>query len=258
MKNSVLAGYILFFLALLPGWAVHTAATQSRVGWFGAVIFFGFIGLFAVLSTRAYPGTDRKPGPFARRYGGYLCVFIFATFLSGESLAIALTYGEPDQGFIGEIGSILSALGSYLFPVVAKYANSIQPPLSDKSIFRAQSIITCFLFAGFISSISIFIYYVAMPKNEITERLNAGGRKRPNTLTAFAGVIFGILTSLSAYFGIDEFQTKTEHCWLNAACYTAGDDLTLFWAAVGKIVMMFFFPLGGLAMLVARRTLPEN
>lgn len=237
---------------------MHTAAPQSRVGWFGAVVFFAFIVLFAVLSTRAHPGSDRKPGPFAQRYGGYLSVFIFATLFFGELLAIALTYGEPGQGFIGQIGSILSALGSYLFPVVAKYANSIQPPLSDRSIFRAQSIITCFIFAGLISSILIFIYYVAMPKNEMIERLNAGGRKRPNALTAVACILFAILTSLSAYFGIDEFQTKTEHCWLNAACYTAGDDLTLFWAAVGKIVMMFFFPLGGLAMLVARRTLPEN
>ncbi|WP_208866593.1 hypothetical protein [Mesorhizobium sanjuanii] len=251
-------GYLILFLALLPGWAVHSASRQSRAGWFGVVIFFAFLALFAVVSTRAQPVSNYKPGLFAQRYGGYLSTFIVAILLFAEALAIALTYAEPNQGVIGHVGSMLSAAGSNLFPVVAKYATSVQPPLSGQYTFRAQSIITCFLFAGLISSLVTLAYYVAMPRNEITERLNSGKRERPNSIFTFASVSFGILMSLSAYFGFDEFQTTTDHCWLNAACYTAGDDLTLFWGAAGKVMMMFVFPLGGLAILATRRALPET
>jgi hypothetical protein len=137
MKRGTLVGIaVLGFFSLLPAWAVNSASQQSRMTWVGAVLCFAFFGGIAGLAAKAssHPVTPEF-GPYVRRYQPYFGAFNGLIFLLAWLFSIAITYAEPGVGFAGWLGIFLSKIGAILFPVVAKYATAIEPPLAPDALF---------------------------------------------------------------------------------------------------------------------------
>jgi hypothetical protein len=149
MRRGTLIGWGIFALFLLPAWAVKSAAMQSRMMWLGVVLFFAFLGAMITLITAIGPPSSKhEPGPVVKRQRSRQALVWGLSFLVAELSAIAFTHAEPGVGPVGSYGLLVSSVGANLFPVVAKYATAMQPPLSPTSLFRVQSIVSIFMLAG--------------------------------------------------------------------------------------------------------------
>jgi hypothetical protein len=262
MKRGTLIGIVFFSSLLLPAWAVKSASQQSRMTWVGAILFLGFISTIATLALNASGKNPDTQGPYVRRYRPPFLAAVSFSFLTAELLAIAITYSEPGVGIVGGLGVFLSKIGAALFPVVAKYATAIEPPLSPDALFRAQAIVSIFLLAGIPSSIAFAAYYLRMPESERLNLHAANPRKRPSDGVVILLSVFAPLMAATVFFGWFEFDdepvTKAKECIMKAVCYTRGGDLLVIAAAFMKAVVFFAFPLGALMVADANRVLPRT
>jgi hypothetical protein len=263
MKRGTLIGIGVLAFSLLPAWAVNSASQQSRMTWVGAVLFFAFGGAMASLASRAAPpSATQEPGPYVSRYRLPFQAVLGLSFLIAELFAIAVTYAEPGIGIGGGLGLYVSKLGATLFPVVAKYATAIEPPLSPDALFRAQAIVSIFMLAGIPSFIAFAAYFLGVPDSERRNLHAANPTKSPSgTLVIFGGA-FVLFIGASAFFGWGEFDdepvTKAWGYILEAKCYARGDDLLIFAAALSKAAAVFGSPLAALVVADANRILPRT
>jgi hypothetical protein len=246
--------------SLLPAWAVKSASQQSRMTWVGAILFLAFIGLMGSLAANASPASVKwEPGPYARRYRPYLGTFMGLIFFLTSLCAIAITYAEPGVGLTGGLGVSLAKIGALLFPLVAKYATSIEPPLSPDTLFRAQAIVSIFLLASILGLAACAAYLLAMP---VSERRNIHASTRgvwPDRLVPLTTAVL-LLISASTFFGWSEFDQPltNQKCVLHSACYTRGDDLGIIAAAVLRVVVIIAMPVGAFLLFDANRLLPKT
>lgn len=79
------------------------------------------------------------------------------------------------------------------------------------------------------------------------------------------GVPFCILAMATGLFGWFEFNEPTDadrmttkKCIMQAICYARGDDLLIFVAGGMKVLTVFGFPLGAIAIVIANRVLAQT
>jgi uncharacterized membrane protein len=247
VRRNAWIGVCVLAACLLPAWAVESASRQSRMIWIGAVAFLGFLGLIGALADMASGRTQNAPIP-RLRHQRYVGLVVGISFLSAQFCAIMFTHLDEGPDLIRNLGYLLSAAGSGLFPVIGRYAEDLS--LSPQALLRAQSIVSAFLLAGFLSAAALVFSLFRTP--DIERRL-FWERNRPNPPPPALIVVslpFVILIALSAYFGWGEFDGQSaDRCFIKAACYTHGDDLTLMTAALAKTFAVFGFPLGALVLL---------
>jgi hypothetical protein len=252
MRAASLVGYAAFFFTVMPAWAVKAASTGNRVlMWaFPVGLLFSFVAVIKM----AAPKQVAEASPFVRRYRPYLAACVGGSFLIAELAAIAFTYARPGVGLIGQLGQISGRIGAAVFPVVAKYATAVQPPLSLENLFRIQAIVSPFLFAGLTSFAAMIAYVIALPAVERSELWQTSGRPKPTTVVALFVVPFGLWAGADAFFGLTDFGTRvvsqeSKACLFSALCYANGDDMLVFFVAVMKSLQMFGFPLGAIGYL---------
>ncbi|NGO54949.1 hypothetical protein [Allomesorhizobium camelthorni] len=259
MKRGTLIGLAVFAFSLLPAWAVKSASQESRLVWVGAILFFAFGGAMVSLASQAQ---RPKSGPYISRYRPPFHAVLGLSFLAAELLAIAFTYAEPGVGIVGGLGLYLAKLGAILFPVVAKYATAIEPPLSPGALFRAQAIVSVIMLAGVPSFIAYSAFLFGMPDTERRDLYASNPRKRPSDTFVILGVPFVLLIAATVFFGWFEFDdepvTKAKECIMKAVCYARGDDLLVIAAAFIKTFAAFGAPIGALVVLDTNRVLPRT
>lgn len=261
MKLRAQSGWTTLALFLFPAWAVKSAPMQSRMLWVGVVLFFAFLGVMAtVIKTIGPTQTKIEPDPTSpllrrrRLEQAWICG---VTLVLAEFSAIAFTYAEPKVGPIGSYGTLVSSLGANLFPVVAKYATALQPPLPSTQLFRVQSIVSIFMLAVIPCFIAFIRSFLAMSDSDWRLHFESTNGKRPSDFLAIGMILFAIVTTAVFFFGWFEFEEPIKKCIIQATCYARGDDLLIFAAAGMKAVAVFGFPLGAIGMVMANRTLAQ-
>ncbi|TPL03393.1 MULTISPECIES: hypothetical protein [unclassified Mesorhizobium] len=200
-------------------------------------------------------------GPYVQRNFWYLAAFVGTSFLIAGAFSTSITYAQPGVGFVGELGLVLSQKAASLIPVVAKYATNMDPPLSPEVLFKTQSIVASFMLAGFLNLAAYAVYLVRMPKAERTEIYTSRQLKRHSVLFVCFSTVFAVYVALAAYWGFDEFEAAPKAKWwcaMQASCYARGDDLTIFAAALLKVLALLVFPLGAAVLIDASRLLPRE
>lgn len=267
MKLGALRNWALFAAFLLPAWAVKAAPMQSRMLWVGIILFFAFFGAMkTAIKAIGPPQVEPAPAPTNPMLGqrrvqqAWICGL---TFLLAELSAIAFTYAEPGVGTIGSYGVLVSSLGTNLFPVIAKYATAMQPPLSPASLFRVQSIVSIFLLAAVPFFVAFMRVFLAMSDSDWRQHFESNHQRRPSDFFVVVGIPFCLLIAGTALFGGFEFselskfdQMTAPRCLLMATCYARGDDLLMFAAAFIKAFVAFGAPLGVIVLVAANRLLP--
>jgi hypothetical protein len=263
-----LGGWAALVLFLLPAWAVNSASMQSRMVWTGTVLFFAFLGIMTAMIQAAGPPqarTDPDPtSPLLIQRRLELRWICWLSFLLAELSAIAFTYAQPAVGFFGSYGVLVSSLGANLFPVVAKYATALQPPLSPTALFRVQSIVSIFMLAALPCVVAGARAALVMSDADWRRHFASSKQKRPSNLLVIGMVPFAILVMLMGFFGWLGFdeptnfdRTSEKGCMYQAFCYARGDDLLIFAAGGITIVAVFGFPLGAILAVIANGVLVE-
>lgn len=258
MKMGSIIGWSTFVLAMLPAWAVKSATEQGRIGWLISVLMLGFGCLIVGLTAKTL--APQPPSPLnmrTARHGPMLATTFAMCTTVAILLSIAFTYAEPGKGVLGNLASLVSHFGSWLFPVVARYATDLQPPLSPERLFQVQSIVSIVLLASLPTIGTYVICWLRMSPAERRSLLENGVRERPSDLVVFAVVPFCLFVGASGYFGWSEFEPiadiSRKSCIIKATCYAHGDDLLILAAAGTKLVAIVLFPLGALATVLANR-----
>lgn len=236
MKRQAFIGLAVLAAALLPAWAVNSASQHSRNIWVGSVLFLAFLSASAGSAAISSPSrTEWSSGPYEGRYVPYVNALAGISFLAAELVAIGLTYAEPDKGILGPTGRVLSEIGATLFPVIARYETSMDPPLSPLFLFRTQSIVSVFLLAGLVTFFAYAAYWIRMPRQERRNVLRRGSH-RPLSGGVAVLCCLGAGAWLAAiFFGFGEFKlTESKFCLIQAPCYLFGGDLVVFTAALAK------------------------
>lgn len=150
-------------------------------------------------------------------------------------------------------------IGATLFPVVAKYATAIEPPLSPDALFRAQAIVSVFLLASIPGLAACAAYVLAMPVSERWNLHVSNPKLWPNKFVALTTAVL-LLISASTFFGWFEFDQPlaNQKCLLHAACYTRGDDLGIIAAALVRVGIIIVAPIGALLLFDANQLLSKT
>lgn len=189
----------------------------------------------------------------------YVGAIAAVSFLIAGLFAIAITYATPGVGLTGELGLALSQKAAIFLPVVARYATAMDPPLSAEALFRVQSIVSAFMLAGVPSIVAYAIYLVRMPKADRLKLYEARQVERHSQAFLWFAAAFAIYVALANYAGFSEFDRhEAKWCILQASCYARGDDLTIFLAALLKVLGFFGFPLGAFLLVDSSRLLPPS
>lgn len=258
MKMGSIVGWSTFALAMLPAWAVNSAMENSRLGWMVSVLLLGFASLIAGFTVKTIARQPPSPtNVHTARYRPMLATTFGVCTTAAILLSTAFTYAEPGEGTLGNLASLVSDVGSWLFPVVARYATDLQPPLSPVRLLQVQSIVSIVLLASLPCLVAYAVCFFFMSPAERRSLFENGGRERPSDLVVFAAVPFGLYVGASSYFGWSEFEPIAEigrkGCIINATCYAHGDDLLILAAAGTKLVAIIVFPLGALVTVMANR-----
>jgi len=241
---------------------------QSRMLWVGTVLFFAFLGIMVALVKSVGPvRTKAEPDPISpllakrRLQAAWICGL---SFLIAELSAIAFTYAEPGVGLFGAYGVLASSLGANLFPVVAKYATALQPPLSPTALFRVQSIVSIFMLAAIPCIIASVRSALVMSDTDWRRHFESTSQRRPSDIVVMLAVPFAIFAMTTGFFGWFEFGAPAEFermtakkCIMQAICYTRGDDLLIFVAGGMKTFVVFGFPLGAIVLVIANGVLAQ-
>jgi hypothetical protein len=259
MRAAGFVAYAAFGFALMPAWAVKSAPTEERIGWAVCWLILSFASLMATVIVRSSGSTLPKPGQFELRYRFYLAGAVGITFLVATLVAVAVTYAQPGVGLVGDLELLISNLGSLVFPVVAKYATAMQPPLPVETLFKVQAIVSIFLLAGAATACAWVAYFFTMPEIKRKQMHLRSRQRKPSAALIFAGVPFGLLMASMAFFGWSEFASITRKgCLIHAVCYAHGSDLMIMIAAGGKALVVFGFPLGCLGLVDSYLKQPES
>jgi hypothetical protein len=265
MKFAPLAGWTALALFLLPAWAVKSAPMQSRWLWVGVILFFAFLGAMSTVIKAIGPPQIEPPSAPTNPMLVQQAWVCGLSFLFAELSAIGFTYAEPGAGLLGSHGLLVSSLGANLFPVVAKYATAMQPPLSPPSLFRVQSIISIFLLAAIPCFMVSLWMTLTISDADWRKQFGSTRQKRPSDLFVMLVVPFCILAMATGLFGWFEFNEPTDadrmttkKCIMQAICYARGDDLLIFVAGGMKVLTVFGFPLVAIAIVIANRVLAQT
>lgn len=239
-----------FFVAcLLPAWAVKSASQQSRIWWVVCVLLLAFAGLMSALIERASNRPVDYPMPHVIRRRPLVGMTIGLSFLAAELIAIAVTHEGFGWG-IASLAALLTKVGSILFPVVARYSSEIEPALSPFALIKTQTIMSAFLLAGTVSSVTMAAAFFSIPDAERRLVYEQLPRRVPSSGAVFACASFAILVALNAYLGWSEFGAPTaKYCLLEANCFAHKGDLAILAASILKTFAILAFPLGALFML---------
>lgn len=260
MKMGSFVGWSCLIVALLPAWAVKSAGNGSRLGWLITVLLLGFAGLMGGLIAKAAPKSPPISADLhSTRYGPFLAGTLAVCALTAIFSSIAFTYAEPDNGFLGDLASLVSYLGSHTFPVIARYATDLQPPLPAARLLQVQSIMSIVLLASLPCFGACAGCWFLISPAERRSLLESSGREHLSEPAVIGVVSFAILMWAGAYFGWGEFKLRPEapykYCPIEAACYAHGNDLLILAAAGMKLVAIIVFPLGALVTVMANRVL---
>ena len=235
--------------------------------WVGTVLFLAVVGIITAMNQAVVPPQTRTepdaPSPLLSQRRFELHWICWLCFLLAELSAIAFTYAQPGVGFFGSYGVQVSSLGASLFPVVAKYAAALQPPLSPTELFRVQSIVSVFMLAALPCVVAGARASLVMSDSDWRRHFEWSRQKRPSNLLVIGTVSFAILVMVMGFFGWlgspepANFDQMNKGCMYQASCYARGDDLLIFAAGGVKIVAVFGGPLGAILMVIANRVLVE-
>lgn len=259
MKRATWIGWIVLLVALLPAWAVKSASLQSRIDWSGMLVLLAFLCAMIWVAQTRRSTPRRTSGVYEDHNLPYVGAIAAVSFLIAGLFAIAITYATPGVGLTGELGLALSQKAAVFLPVVARYATAMDPPLSAEALFRVQSIVSAFMLAGVPSIVAYAIYLVRMPKADRLKLYEARQVERHSQAFLWFAAAFAIYVALANYAGFSEFDRhEAKWCILQASCYARGDDLTIFLAALLKVLGFFGFPLGAFLLVDSSRLLPPS
>jgi hypothetical protein len=174
--------------------------------------------------------------------------------LVAEILAVVATYATPDNELLWQFSTLISYLGEMVFPLIAKYATYIQPPLPPEVLYKTQAVMTLFLLGGAVWAILFIPYLISLSREDfrlldkIQARRNSWLARNPLLIVPF-GILLGLACFLGWYdFDADPAYLSHSRCYFKAACY-AHDDLLLIANGYFRIFGSYGFWLGSLIML---------
>jgi hypothetical protein len=119
-------------------------------------------------------------------------------------LSVAATYAAPERPALWHMTILIAQFVSTLFPVVGKFATHMIPPLAPTILYKAQSVVTLSMLAGFAVTIATISLALFMPKSErraaraVTERY---GRRIRSPAMIWPCSPFVVFFGLALFFG---------------------------------------------------------